>query len=41
MNLDGYVKKPKFNKFLRRFLAEHREFFDHAEGGQVLNDWEI
>ena len=23
---DGYVKKPKFNKFLRRFSREHRDF---------------
>jgi hypothetical protein len=25
---DGYVKKPKFNKFLRRFAKEHSEFFE-------------
>ena len=25
---DGYVKKPKFNRFLRRFLAAQPDFFD-------------
>jgi 5S rRNA maturation endonuclease (ribonuclease M5) len=36
---DGYVKKPKFNKFLRRFLKAHPEFFAAAAwgGGQPLN----
>ena len=36
---DGYVKKPKFNKFLRRFSREHREFFEDAawRGGQEAN----
>lgn len=36
---DGYVKKPKFNKFLRRFSRQHKEFFTEAawRGGQVLN----
>ncbi len=30
---DGYVKKPKFNKFLRRFLRKHPDFFgDEASG---------
>ena len=24
---DGYVKKPKFNKFIRRFLKKHPDFF--------------
>ena len=24
---DGYVKKPKFNKFLRRFSRAHPDFF--------------
>ncbi len=26
----GYVKKPKFNKFLRRFVRAHPEFFEGA-----------
>lgn len=26
----GYMKKPKFNKFLRRFVRAHPEFFDGA-----------
>jgi len=26
----GYVKKPKFNKFLRRFVRAHAEFFEGA-----------
>ncbi len=36
---DGYVKKPKFNKFLRQFAREHAEFFADAawRGGQPLN----
>jgi hypothetical protein len=36
---DGYVKKPKFNKFLRRFSRAHPDFFGHAAsgGGQVQN----
>jgi len=25
---DGYVKKPKFNKFLRRFTRNHPDFFE-------------
>lgn len=25
---DGYVKKPKFNKFMRRFLKENENFFE-------------
>ena len=29
---DGYVKKPKFNKFLRRFLKEHPDFFAEVGG---------
>ena len=28
---EGYVKKPKFNRFLRRFLAEQPDFFDGLE----------
>jgi hypothetical protein len=24
---NGYTKKPKFNKFLRRFLKKHKDFF--------------
>ena len=27
---NGYVKKPKFNKFLREFLHAHPDFFDDA-----------
>ncbi len=36
---DGYVKKPKFNKFLRRFAREHQDFFAEAawRGGKPLN----
>ncbi len=37
---DGYVKKPKFNKFLRRFSRQHKDFFTEAAwrgGGQVVN----
>ena len=36
---DGYVKKPKFNKFLRRFMKEHPEFFviQDKPGGQVVS----
>jgi len=36
---DGYVKKPKFNKFLRRFSRQHKDFFSEAawRGGQVVN----
>ncbi len=31
---DGYVKKPKFNKFLRRFIKAHPDFLtDGAWGG--------
>jgi len=31
---NGYIKKPKFNKFLRRFLKKHPEFFgDGISGG--------
>ena len=31
---DGYVKKPKFNKFLRRFLKENTDFLvAKSEGG--------
>jgi len=29
----GYVKKPKFNRFLRRFIREHQEFFDGIPWG--------
>jgi len=36
---DGYVKRPKFNKFLRRFAREHRDFFGHvASGGGQVQD---
>ena len=37
---DGYVKKPKFNKFLRRFSRAHPEFFAGTgwRGGQLLNE---
>jgi len=28
--LRGYVKKPKFNKFIRRFVRAHPEFFNGA-----------
>jgi len=28
----GYVKKPKFNKFVRRFARAHPEFFEGAIG---------
>ena len=38
---DGYVKKPKFNKFLRRFLPENPSFLEEIEDevseGQVDN----
>lgn len=27
---DGYAKKPKFNKFLRRFMRERPEFFERV-----------
>ncbi len=30
---DGYVKKPKFNRFLRRFLHEHPSFLGELGGG--------
>jgi len=29
-NKNGYVKKPKFNKFLRRFLKSHPDFLSRA-----------
>ena len=28
---DGYVKKPKFNKFIRRFMREETEFFGNMD----------
>jgi len=33
---NGYSKKPKFNKFLRKFLKAHPDFFSGgaADGGQ-------
>jgi len=37
---DGYVKKPKFNKFLRRFLRQHPDFFDASMGGSGFNSFE-
>ena len=38
---NGYVKKPKFNKFLREFLHAHPNFFDDATGvAPVLADEE-
>jgi hypothetical protein len=30
---NGYIKKPKFNKFLRRFLKKHPEFFGDEVSG--------
>lgn len=32
----GYAKKPKFNKFLRRFLKKHPDFFSEEYGGASL-----
>jgi hypothetical protein len=34
---DGYVKKPKFNKFLRRFVKERPEFFESESWGAGSN----
>lgn len=31
----GYTKKPKFNKFLRRFTKNHIEFFEGAKQGHA------
>ena len=34
---DGYLKKPKFNKFLRRFREARPEFFDALHSGSGFN----
>jgi CRP-like cAMP-binding protein len=33
----GYVKKPKFNKFIRRFVRAHPEFFGRVGNGRVTS----
>ncbi len=37
---DGYVKKPKFNKFLRRFGRKHPKFLDDGGWGAGSNSLE-
>jgi 5S rRNA maturation endonuclease (ribonuclease M5) len=37
---DGYVKKPKFNKFLRRFVRKHPKFLEDGGWGSGLNPLE-
>lgn len=34
---DGYVKKPKFNKFLRRFVRKHPKFLEDGGWGSGSN----
>lgn len=41
---DGYVKKPKFNKFLRRFVRKHPGFLEDGgwgSGSNALEDNEL
>jgi 5S rRNA maturation endonuclease (ribonuclease M5) len=41
---DGYVKKPKFNKFLRRFIRKHPGFLEDGgwgSGSNALEDNEL
>jgi hypothetical protein len=33
---DGYIKRPKFNKFLRRYLKERRDFFTNDQAESVF-----
>jgi len=37
---DGYLKKPKFNKFLRRFSKEHQDFFGSILSGSGFNSFD-
>jgi len=37
---DGYVKKPKCNKFLRRFIPAHPDFFEDPDWGAGSNLFE-
>ena len=37
---EGYVKRPKFNKFLRRFMRERRDFFEGVMWGSGSNSFE-
>ncbi len=37
---DGYVKKPKFNKFLRRFVRKHPKFLEDGGWGSGSNPLE-
>jgi 5S rRNA maturation endonuclease (ribonuclease M5) len=37
---DGYVKKPKFNKFLRRLVRKHPKFLEDGGWGSGLNPLE-
>jgi 5S rRNA maturation endonuclease (ribonuclease M5) len=37
---DGYVKKPKFNKFLRRFVRKHPKFMEDGGWGSGSNPLE-
>ncbi|GAB4137455.1 MAG: hypothetical protein Fur0037_02580 [Planctomycetota bacterium] len=37
---DGYVKKPKFNKFLRRFGRKHPKFLEDGGWGAGSNSLE-
>jgi len=35
---NGYTKKPKFNRFLQRFLRENRDFFEYDDHDDELDN---